>query len=109
MNRWGMCERVSRTRTVGAADGCRDRSSETQKPMEGDLRSRMDRLLQCLKEVPDESENCREEVVSVDGSRAVTGVVEKDVLSRTLILHLRERQRARSPIAQEKEVLGRLK
>lgn len=56
----------------------------------------MGRCFQHLKAVRDKGEKDREGVARGDGRMAVTGVVEEGVLSRTLVLRLRDCLKART-------------
>lgn len=66
----------------------------------------MVRLLPHLKEVRLEEGGKSERAAESDGTRAATAVVEKYVVSRIIVLRLREFLRAWTVRVREKEVLG---
>lgn len=68
------------------------------------MRSWVGDFLQHLKKVHDGRGRGREEAALVDGSRAVTKLVEKDVVSATLGLHSPECLRVGAPIVHGKVV-----
>lgn len=91
----------------GAVDRCgRTARRKLESPTGGDVRCRVGRLVQHLNEVRDGEGKQREGVTRVDGSRAVSGVVEDGFIKRTLVLRLCECLRVRTRIVQKKGVLG---